>query len=100
MRTTRLAAIAVLTVLSGGAAVWAQVPRPGAVLYEGGRILDGNGGAPIENGAMLVQEGRVTAVGVRGAVQAPAGATRVDLAGKTVMPATDRSFKISFTTRA
>ena len=42
---------------------------------------------PIESGAFLVQDGHIRAVGARGAVQAPAGATRVDLTGKTVMPA-------------
>ena len=33
--------------------------------------------APIDNGALLVENGRVTKVGKKGAVQAPAGAMRV-----------------------
>src|SRR5205814_2778241 len=41
----------------------------------------------IESGAFVVRDGHVTAVGSRGAITAPAGATRVDLTGKTVMPA-------------
>src|SRR6202046_3235937 len=57
-----------------------------AVLYEGARLIIGDASAPIENGAFVVENGRITAVGVRGAVKAPAGAVRVDLTGKTVMP--------------
>src|SRR5690606_35457856 len=35
----------------------------------------------------VVEHGRFTAVGPAGSVEVPRGATRVDLAGKTVMPA-------------
>src|SRR5262249_22657848 len=58
-----------------------------AVLYEGARVLVGDGSPVIENAAILVEGGRVLAVGPRGQVQAPAGATRVDLTRKTVVPA-------------
>ena len=57
-----------------------------AVIYEGARLIIGDASAPVENGAFVVENGRITAVGVRGAVKAPAGAARVDLTGKTVMP--------------
>jgi imidazolonepropionase-like amidohydrolase len=56
-----------------------------AVVYEGGRLIVGDGSAAIENGAFVVQNGHITAIG--SAVTPPAGATRVNLAGKTVMPA-------------
>ena len=56
-------------------------------VFDGARILDGNGGAPIENGRLVVQDGRITAVGSQSAVTIPAGATRIDVTGKTVMPA-------------
>jgi imidazolonepropionase-like amidohydrolase len=56
-------------------------------VFDGARILDGNGGAPIENGRLVVQDGRVTAIGSSSAVPIPQGAARVDLAGKTIMPA-------------
>ena len=58
-----------------------------SVLYEGARLIIGDRSAPIEDGAFLVQNGRFTAVGAKGSVKAPAGAARVDLTGKTVMPA-------------
>ena len=56
-----------------------------AVVYEGGRLIVGDGSAAIENGAFVVQNGHITAIGR--AVTAPASAVRVDLTGKTVMPA-------------
>jgi imidazolonepropionase-like amidohydrolase len=64
-------------------------PRGAAepVVYEGARLIVGDGSAPIEGGAFLVQNGRFAAVGPRSAVKAPVGAARVNLAGKTVMPA-------------
>ncbi len=67
-----------------------QVSAPAATnvsLYEGARIITGDGSAPIENGAFVVENGRIVQVGRAGEVRSPAGATRVDLTGKTVMPA-------------
>ncbi|MGQ0734438.1 MAG: amidohydrolase family protein [Acidobacteriota bacterium] len=65
----------------------AKVP-PGSVrLFEGARLIVGDGSAPIENGALLVEDGRITHVGRAGDRAAPTGATRVDVTGKTVMPA-------------
>ena len=43
-------------------------------------------GPTIERGTMLVQGGKIVAVGPDGSVTIPAGAARVDLAGRTVMP--------------
>src|SRR5260370_3503596 len=58
----------------------------GATVFEGARLITGDGGAPIGNAAMVVVNSQFTQVGRRGEVQAPAGAARVDLTGKTVMP--------------
>ena len=59
----------------------------GAVLFEGVRLIVGDGGAPIENAAFLVADGKIARVGLRGEIEPPNGAVRMDLAGKTVMPA-------------
>jgi len=56
------------------------------VLYEGARLIIGDASASIEVGAFVVQNGRITALGQKGTVTTPAGTTRVDLTGKTVMP--------------
>jgi imidazolonepropionase-like amidohydrolase len=55
-----------------------------AVIYQGGRLIIGDGSAPLENGSFVVQNGHITAIGRR--IQLPAGAISVSLAGKTVMP--------------
>jgi imidazolonepropionase-like amidohydrolase len=56
-------------------------------VFEGARVITGEGGAPIENAVIVVRDDRIVQVGPVGQVQAPAGAARVNLAGKTVMPA-------------
>ncbi len=59
----------------------------GGVLYEGARLIVGDGSPAIESSAFLVRNGRIASVGRKGALIAPVGVTRVDLTGKTVMPA-------------
>src|SRR6202162_1334533 len=71
------------SLLAASASV-AQSQTP-ATVYEGARLITGGGDA-IENAAFVVENGRFTQVGRRGELQLPAGARRVDLAGKTVMP--------------
>ena len=56
-------------------------------VFEGARLIAGDGGQVIEDAVLIVEEGRFTEVGRRGDVDVPDGATRVDLAGRTVMPA-------------
>jgi imidazolonepropionase-like amidohydrolase len=55
-------------------------------VFEGARVIAGDGRAPIENAAFVVDGGRITQVGRAADVKAPAGAARVSLAGKTVIP--------------
>jgi len=65
-----------------------QAPQAtGVTIFEGARLITGDGAAPIENSAFIVANNRFTQIGRRGQVNAPAGAARVDLTGKTVMPA-------------
>src|SRR5215472_4281117 len=66
--------------------VEAQQPAP-VTVFEGARLIVGDGSAAIESSAFIVQSGHFTAVGRKGQITVPAGATRVDLTGKTVIPA-------------
>ena len=66
------------------AAILAQTPT--VTVFEGARLLIGDGRAPIENATFIVSGNHFTQVGRAGDVKAPAGAARVNLAGKTVMP--------------
>jgi imidazolonepropionase-like amidohydrolase len=87
-KTTFSLAAALWLAVASSWPVIAQAPRPaGATVFEGARLITGDGSAPIEDSAFVVENSRVTAVGRRGQVAAPAGASRVDLTGKTVMPA-------------
>jgi imidazolonepropionase-like amidohydrolase len=58
----------------------------GVTVFEGARLITGDGSAPIQSSAFIVENTQFTRVGRRGELQVPAGATRVDLTGKTVMP--------------
>lgn len=68
-----------------------QPPTAGSetvpVLFEGARLVIGDESAPIENSAFIVEGGKIGKVGRKGEIGLPAGAVRVDLTGKTVMPA-------------
>ena len=59
----------------------------GVTAFEGARLISGDGSAPIEDSVFIVEKDRFTEVGRRVEVEVPAGVVRVDLTGKTVMPA-------------
>lgn len=59
---------------------------PAVTVFEGARVIVGDG-RTIDNATLVMQGDRLTQVGTAATVKAPAGATRVSLAGKTVMPA-------------
>ena len=65
-----------------------QDPTQAFKLIKVGRLIDGMGGPPIQDGAVLVQGNRSIAAGPVGEVVAPEGATveTYDYPGKTVMP--------------
>ncbi len=77
---------AACVILAAVAASPAQSQAPRVAVYEGARLITGDGSPAIENSAFVVQGTQVTQVGRKGQVQVPAGATHVDLTGKTVMP--------------
>ena len=69
------------------ALLWALAPeaqeRP--VAFVGAEVIP-IASAPIPDGTVVVQGGRITAVGARGAVRVPPGATVIDASGKVLMP--------------
>ena len=85
--------VAMSAVLFLGAVLTAGCTGPEAggeaavTVFEGARLIVGDGSAAIEDAVFVVEGDRVTQAGRRADVQIPAGATRVDLSGKTVMPA-------------
>ena len=75
---------AAILVRCGGTA---DVALRTAVVYEGATVIVGDGSDPIEDAAFVVDGGAFVAVGASGEVEAPEGASRVDLSGRTVIPA-------------
>jgi len=83
-----IALVAVAGVLSACADEPADTTAAGtAVVYEGALLIPGDGSAPIEESAFVVDGGTITQIGTAGALDVPVDAARVDLTGKTVMPA-------------
>ena len=89
MRVARRAVVAafVLTLAACSSPVDSQTGTSRATLFEGARLITGDGSPPLPDGAFVVEGTSITRVGRRGEVETPTGAARVDLGGKTVMPA-------------
>ena len=69
------------------ALVQAAEPSSAAVLaFSGGRVIDGYGGAPLENAVVVIRGNRIEAVGRAGAVTIPSDARTIDVSGMTLLP--------------
>src|SRR5438477_2482370 len=69
--SSRLILAACLLLAAGSASpVQSQTPASTATLFEGARLITGDGSTPIENSAFVVENNRFTAVGRRGEVMA------------------------------
>ena len=79
-------AVLSLIALLGACAPGSDAPESTAVAYEGARVIVGDG-TVIDDAVFVVDDGLFTQVGAQGAVEIPDGAARMDLGGKTVMPA-------------
>ena len=74
---------------SSPAANLRQAAADGVTVFEGARLIIGDGSAPIEQSAFIIENNTFAGVGKKGELQVPSRATHVDLTGKTVMPAMD-----------
>jgi len=87
MRRVNVVAVAATVALAGFAGLADPArAQTGVTAFEGARLIVGDGGAPIENATLVVDGARIIQAGRAADVQVPAGAARVSLAGKTVMP--------------
>jgi imidazolonepropionase-like amidohydrolase len=75
-------AIVMVTALAGLAM---PAPAQSVTAYEGARLIVGDGRV-LENATLVVDGARITQMSGPAEVRVPAGAVRVSLAGKTVMP--------------
>jgi imidazolonepropionase-like amidohydrolase len=77
MRTVMMMAV----LLAGAAPVAAET-----VAISAARMLDVHSGRISERPLVIAVDGRITAVGVQGALAVPAGARRIDLGNHTILP--------------
>ena len=79
-----LASLAVVAVITP-ACLSAQIASS-ALVIEGGTLIDGNGGPPLPNAAIIVEGDRITSVGEAGEVDYPPNAEIIDADGKFILP--------------
>jgi imidazolonepropionase-like amidohydrolase len=60
--------------------------EPDGVALVGATLIDGTGGPPLEQSAVVVRRGHIESVGTRGDFQLPERTTEVDLTGRWIMP--------------
>ena len=85
MTAYRAAALSVAAVAAAIVTTLAQ-SSTATKAFTGARLIDGTDRAPIDNATLVVRDGRVVAVGPAANVTIPAGAERIALAGKTIVP--------------
>ena len=56
------------------------------LVVQGGKLIDGTGGTPIDNSIIIIEGSKFTGVGRSGELAVPAGAQVIDVKGKTVLP--------------
>ncbi len=56
------------------------------LVIQGGRLIDGNGGKPVDNATVVIEKNRITRVASGPAGEIPQEATVIDARGKTILP--------------
>jgi imidazolonepropionase-like amidohydrolase len=87
MHDSKRSLLVLVAVVAAAVVASGQTGATRVTVFQGARLINGNGGPAIENATFVVEGTRFTQVGRADAVKVPAGAARVDLAGKTVIPA-------------
>jgi imidazolonepropionase-like amidohydrolase len=77
---------AVLLLLTLFLATVSAAPSSPPLLLTGARVLDPSGERLLDGRDVLVENGRIAAIGPTGTLQAPAGTQRIDLTGLTLIP--------------
>jgi imidazolonepropionase-like amidohydrolase len=69
-----------------GALIFTTLADAQTVALRGARVIDGSGGAPLENATIVIRDGRIAAIGPSAGTPVPSGAEIVDYSGKTIIP--------------
>ena len=84
LRRGRLSGAAFAFSLMASLVTARQAPK--SLVLDHVRLIDGTGGAPIDDGRIVIGGDKVTAAGPAASTPAPSGSEHVDLTGKTVIP--------------
>ena len=68
------------------AVIWSTFASAQSIAFTNVRIVDGNGGAVVEQGAIVIEGQKIVAVGPASGIPIPPNAQRIDENGKTAMP--------------
>ena len=74
----------ILTAFASLAAITATPSVAQTIAITGGKVVIGDGSAPVENGTVVLRDGKVVAAGANVAI--PANASRIDAKGRWVTP--------------
>ena len=88
MRFTVSLSVAALSAVALSALPSQQQPArtSGPIAIVGARLIDGTGGAPVDDSAVIVEGDRIRAAGRRAQVSIPSGVESVDARGKVLLP--------------
>jgi imidazolonepropionase-like amidohydrolase len=86
MRAWLVLAVALLLAAPGQSSAPQKPSNSRLKALVGGRLIDGFGGAPIQNSVILIDGERITAVGQVGTLAVPAGADVISTEGMSVLP--------------
>ena len=84
-RAVRTATAAWITLLGLAPAVALGQPEP-VLALRGATVVDGTGAAPIPDGVVVVEDGRIRCVGPVGSCAIPPGAREIDVTGRWITP--------------
>ena len=84
--THRMLAVFAALLATAATAIVSSQTSNAPMLFEGARLIGGDGRPPIESSAILVEGDTIRRVGRRGEIALPRGAKRIDLTGRTVIP--------------
>ncbi len=82
----RLVTVACLACFAMSAAAQESLRPQGPVAFVGGMLLDGYESRPIHHAVVVIDGGRISAAGPRHRIDLPAGATVINVGGRTLLP--------------
>jgi imidazolonepropionase-like amidohydrolase len=84
---TRASRLITLRILAGALLVIGCTPGgPDGIALVGATLIDGSGGPPLADAALVVRQGKIESVGPHAGFQLPRGVSEVDVSGRWIIP--------------